>query len=80
MFPTTSAKTNTWNVISSVDLLDRVDLWRRIAGYLYVGFGGIYFEDFKLLHSHFGMRKMLSIENQNWGQAAPKVERALRVH
>jgi hypothetical protein len=49
-----------------IDLLDHVDRWNPISSYLYVGFGGIYFEDFKLLHSHFGVDKMLSIENQKW--------------
>ena len=49
-----------------VDLLDHVDRWKPLSKYLYVGFGGIYFEDFKLLHGHFNMGKMLSIENQKW--------------
>lgn len=49
-----------------VDLLDHVDRWNPISSYLYVGFGGVYFEDFKLLHAHFGVDKMLSIENQRW--------------
>jgi len=49
-----------------VDLLDCIDRWHPLKDYLYVGFGGIYFEDFKLLHSHFAMHKMLSIESQQW--------------
>lgn len=49
-----------------IDLLEHVDRWRPLKSYLYVGFGGIHFEDFKLLHSHFAMTKMLSIENQEW--------------
>src|SRR2546421_1508123 len=49
-----------------VDLLDHIDRWRPLRSYLYVGFGGVYFEDFKLLHSQFAMHKMLSIENQEW--------------
>src|SRR5712692_10042877 len=49
-----------------VDLLNCIDRWRPLRNYLYVGFGGIYFEDFKLLHSHFAMRKMLSIESEAW--------------
>ncbi len=49
-----------------VDLLDCIDRWRPLKNYLYVGFGGIYFEDFKLLHSHFAMHKMLSIESEKW--------------
>lgn len=48
------------------DLLDYVDRWRPLKDYLYVGFGGIYFEDFKLLHSQFAMPKMLSIESEEW--------------
>jgi putative O-methyltransferase len=49
-----------------IDLLQRVDRWRSIAKYLYVGFGGIYFEDFKLLHMHFGIDSMISIEQEDW--------------
>lgn len=49
-----------------VDLLDHVNRWTPLAKYLYVGFGGIYFEDFKLLHSHFNMVKMVSIEKEKW--------------
>jgi putative O-methyltransferase len=49
-----------------VDLLDCIDRWRPLKNYLYVGFGGIYFEDFKMLHSHFAIHKMLSIESEKW--------------
>lgn len=48
------------------DLLDYVNRWRPLKDYLYVGFGGIHFEDFKLLHSQFAMRKMLSLESEEW--------------
>jgi hypothetical protein len=33
---------------------------------LYVSFGGIYFEDFKLIHNVFGANKLLSIEEIPW--------------
>lgn len=49
-----------------IDLLDHVNRWRPLSRYLYVGFGGVYFEDFKLLHAHFNMAKMLSIEKEKW--------------
>jgi hypothetical protein len=48
------------------DLLDYVDRWKSLKDYLYVGFGGIYFEDFKMLHSQFAMGKMLSLESEQW--------------
>jgi hypothetical protein len=49
-----------------VDLLNQLDRWQALKRYLYVGFGAIYFEDFKLLHSHFAIEKMLSIEKEEW--------------
>jgi hypothetical protein len=49
-----------------VDLLGYLDRWQPLDEYLYVGFGAIYFEDFKLLHSHFAMKRMLSIEKEEW--------------
>ncbi len=49
-----------------LDLLRYLDRWQPMESYLYVGFGGIYFEDFKLLHWHFGIDQMLSIEQEEW--------------
>jgi hypothetical protein len=49
-----------------IDILRRVDRWRPMEKYLYVGFGGVYFEDFKLLHRHFGIDQMISIEQEEW--------------
>jgi putative O-methyltransferase len=49
-----------------VDLLNQLDRWQALKRYLYVGFGAIYFEDFKLLHSHFAIERMLSIEKEEW--------------
>lgn len=56
-----------------VDLLGYLDRWRPLEEYLYVGFGAIYFEDFKLLHYQFAMNKMLSIEREQWVLPRQKV-------
>jgi len=49
-----------------VDILRLVERWNPLRSYLYVGFGGIYFEDFKLLHDQFGIDKMISLEQEAW--------------
>lgn len=56
-----------------VDLLGYLDRWMPLEDYLYVGFGAIYFEDFKLLHYQFAMNKMLSIERERWVLPRQKV-------
>ena len=56
-----------------VDLLGYLDRWQPLEDYLYVGFGAIYFEDFKLLHYQFAMDKMLSIEREKWVLPRQKV-------
>ena len=48
------------------ELLAHVDRAHPIRDYLYVSFGGVFFEDFKLMHSVFGMRHMLSLEILEW--------------
>ncbi|MBD5801476.1 hypothetical protein AZOA_08910 [Azoarcus sp. Aa7] len=45
-----------------IDLLTRLNRYIPIPDYRYVSFGAAFLEDFKLLHSHFGLRSMLSIE------------------
>ncbi len=45
-----------------VDLLTRIDRWQPIEGYLYVSMGGKSLEDHKLVHSHLGIRKLVSID------------------
>jgi len=45
-----------------VELLSKVNRVVSIDSYTYVGFGGPFLEDFKLIHSYFGNKKMLSIE------------------
>ncbi len=45
-----------------VDLLSRINRYRAIADYSYIGFGGSSLEDFKVIHEHFGMRNMISLE------------------
>jgi hypothetical protein len=37
-----------------------------IEKYTYVGLGGPYLEDFNLMHSSFGLRKMISLEKKKW--------------
>lgn len=45
-----------------VELLTKINRSKPIGAYTYVGFGGAFLEDFKLIHRHFGNKKMLSIE------------------
>jgi len=49
-----------------MELLLRFSRWREIDNYLYIGFGGVYFEEFKLLHTRFNIRKMISLEQESW--------------
>jgi hypothetical protein len=49
-----------------VELLGHINVVQAIPEYLYIGFGGPYLEDFKVLHQHFGMKHMLSLEQQEW--------------
>lgn len=48
------------------EILRHLDRWNPMRRYLYVGFGGVYFEDFKLLHNQFGIDQMVSIEHEAW--------------
>jgi hypothetical protein len=45
-----------------VELLAKVNRFKPITFYSYVGFGGPFLEDFKLIHNQFGNKKMISIE------------------
>lgn len=45
-----------------VDLLSRIARCRNISNYTYIGFGGPFLEDFKLLHSQLRIKKMISLE------------------
>jgi hypothetical protein len=49
-----------------IELLSRFSRWQEIGDYLYIGFGGVYFEEFKLLHTRFGLKKMISLEREEW--------------
>ena len=49
-----------------MELLSRFSRWQEIGNYLYIGFGGVYFEEFKLLHTRFGLKKMISVEREEW--------------
>ena len=45
-----------------VELLAKVNRFKPIGQYTYIGFGGSFLEDFKLIHTYFGNKKMISIE------------------
>lgn len=45
-----------------MDLLARIGRWCNISSYTYIGFGGPYLEEFKLLHGTLRLAKMISIE------------------
>jgi hypothetical protein len=49
-----------------VEILSYVNRYASIRKALYVSFGGVYFEDFKLIHNVFGADKLLSIEEIPW--------------
>jgi len=45
-----------------IDLLTRISTYGAISDYSYIGFGGPFLEDLKLLHNHFNISKMYSVE------------------
>lgn len=45
-----------------IDLLYRINSFEPIYNYQYISFGGPFLEDFKLIHGHFGIQKMISLE------------------
>jgi hypothetical protein len=45
-----------------LDLLANLGRRVRWKDYLYIGFGGAFFEDFKVLHTRLGINQMLSVE------------------
>ncbi|CAG4992276.1 hypothetical protein DYBT9275_00929 [Dyadobacter sp. CECT 9275] len=45
-----------------IELLAKLNRYLPISDYCYISFGGPYFEDFKLIHTHFANTKMISIE------------------
>lgn len=47
---------------SFIDLLLQVNKIHKISEYTYIGFGGHSLEDFKFIHNQFGVRSMISIE------------------
>lgn len=46
-----------------VEILRKLSEFGRLEGYRYVGFGSLYFSDFKLFHRVLGFDSMISIEN-----------------
>lgn len=49
-----------------IELLQKILLYTDISDHTYISFGGPTLEDFKQVHSVFGLRKMVSIEQENW--------------
>ncbi len=45
-----------------VELLQRIHRYEDVGNYIYVGFAGLFFEDFKAMHSVFGIKKLISLE------------------
>lgn len=45
-----------------IELLQRLTRYRSIHEYRYISFGGPFLEDFKLMHTYFGMNDMQCIE------------------
>ena len=45
-----------------IDLLGKIGRLFPLDDYKYVGFGGPFLEDFKLIHNHLGIRNMVSLE------------------
>lgn len=45
-----------------MELLVKLNRVRKVSKYTYVGFGGPFLEDFKLIHTHFGNTRMISLE------------------
>jgi hypothetical protein len=45
-----------------MEALDHVNKWTPLIDFVYVSMGGRYLEDFKLVHSRFGTRRLYSIE------------------
>ena len=48
-----------------IELLTRIHAYRSLAKYAYVGFGGPFLEDFRLVHSQFGLTKLISLEEDD---------------
>lgn len=45
-----------------IDLLTRIHGYSPIHDHTYIGFGGPFLEDFRIIHSQFGIRSMVSLE------------------
>ncbi len=47
-----------------LELLTMINRYTNVSKYTYVGFGGAFLEDFKLIHNHTGIKSMVSIEQE----------------
>ncbi len=45
-----------------IELLAKLNRYRNISDYIYIGFGGPFLEDFKAIHAYSGINQMISIE------------------
>lgn len=45
-----------------IDILHRINNYTNISEYLYIGFGGPFLEDFKIMHRELKIKNMISIE------------------
>jgi hypothetical protein len=59
------------------DLLVRLTRYVDLIDYTYIGFGGPFMEDFKLMHSYVGIKKMISIEENSKVLARQKFNKPL---
>ena len=48
-----------------LEILNRINRYIKIFEYSYIGFGGSYLEDFKLIHMSLGLNKLISIEKNS---------------
>jgi hypothetical protein len=46
-----------------MELLMKIHTYRKINNYRYIGFGALYMEDFKLIHSLFSIKNLTCLEN-----------------
>lgn len=57
------------------EAMQRMSCFGRLGAYRYVGFGSTYFSDFKLFHKLLGIKKMVSIEEDESNQDRFKFNR-----
>ncbi|MEX0641767.1 MAG: O-methyltransferase [Pirellulales bacterium] len=48
-----------------LELLERVGRWRSLRNYAYISMGGRFLEDFKVIHRHLKITRMVSLESDD---------------